>query len=289
MKKNHAVKLVLAAVLAVAMVAGVGCSSDSGTTEGETTEETGETGEETGEEETPNLVILDTAYAVEDYAICVAKENTELLEQINGALAELKEEGTLDKIVAKYISGEDFTLELAEVPEGADNLIMGTNAAFPPYEYYENETIVGIDAEIAAAIANKLGMNLLIEDMEFGSIIAAVQSGKIDFGAAGMTVTEDRLANVNFTDSYATGIQSIIVTGDSPITSIDDLYAEGADYVIGVQQDTTGDIYATDDFGDDRVERYNKGADAVQALMTGKIDCVIIDNEPAKAFVEANN
>ena len=215
MKKNHAVKLVLAAVLAVAMVAGVGCSSDSGTTEGETTEETGETGEETGEEETPNLVILDTAYAVEDYAICVAKENTDLLEQINGALAELKEEGTLDKIVAKYISGEDFTLELAEVPEGADNLIMGTNAAFPPYEYYEDETIVGIDAEIAAAIANKLGMNLLIEDMEFGSIIAAVQSGKIDFGAAGMTVTEDRLANVNFTDSYATGIQSIIVTGDS--------------------------------------------------------------------------
>ncbi len=169
-----------------------------------------------------------------------------------------------------------------------DTLIMATNAAFPPYEYYENNEIVGIDAEIMEAIAEKLGKTLQIEDIEFGSIVAGVQSGKYDVGAAGMTVTEDRQKSVDFSDSYATGIQSIIVTEDSPITSVDDLSADGAAYKVGVQQDTTGDIYSSDDFGDDRVMRYNKGADAVQALISGKVDCVIIDNEPAKAFVAAN-
>jgi len=101
-------------------------------------------------------------------------------------------------------------------------------------------------------------------------------------------VTEERLESVNFSTSYATGVQVIIVAADSPITTIDDLYTEGADYQIAVQQDTTGDIYATDDFGEDRVQRYNKGADAVLALTSGRADCVIIDNEPAKSFVAAN-
>lgn len=167
-------------------------------------------------------------------------------------------------------------------------LTMATNATFPPYEYWENEQIVGIDAEIAAAIAEKLGMQLVIEDMEFGAIINAINSGKADIGMAGMTVTEDRLEEASFTQSYATGIQSIIVTEDSAITSVDDLYADGADYQIGVQQDTTGDIYATEDFGDDHVQRFNKGPDAVAALASGKIDCVIIDDQPAQAYVAAN-
>ncbi len=170
----------------------------------------------------------------------------------------------------------------------AETLTMGTNASFPPYEYYENETIVGIDAEIAAAIAEKLGMELVIEDMDFGAIITAVSTGKIDFGMAGMTVTEERLQSVNFSDTYATGIQAIIVKEDSPITSVDDLYAEGATYKIGVQESTTGDIYCTGDFGEERVGKYKVGADAVAALMTDKVDCVIIDNNPAKAYVEAN-
>lgn len=168
----------------------------------------------------------------------------------------------------------------------AEKLVMATNAAFPPYEYIENDQIVGIDAEIAKAVGEKLGKEVVIEDMEFGSIIAAVQSGKADFGLAGMTITEDRLKSVNFSTSYATGIQSIIVTADSKIKSIDDIGAQKA--LIGVQQDTTGDIYATDEFGEDVMNRFNKGADAVQALVTGKLQCVIIDNEPAKAFVEAN-
>lgn len=170
----------------------------------------------------------------------------------------------------------------------ADTLTMGTNAAFPPYEYYENDKIVGIDAEIAAAIAEKLGMELVIEDMEFNSIISAVQTGKIDFGMAGMTVTPERQQSVNFSDTYAVGVQAIIVKEGSDIKAVEDLYAEGATWKVGVQEATTGDIYCTDDFGDERVFKYKVGADAVEALKTGKVDCVIIDNNPAKAYVDMN-
>ena len=170
-------------------------------------------------------------------------------------------------------------------------LIMATNAAFPPYEYIEGNEIVGIDAEIAGAIAEKLGLELQIDDMEFDSIIESVKGGKADMGLAGMTVTEERKEVVNFTASYATGVQVVIVTEDSAITTVDDLFAEGASHVIGVQRNTTGDLYSTwdlEDAGLATVDRYSKGADAVQALLTGKVDCVVIDNEPAKAFVEAN-
>ncbi len=168
-------------------------------------------------------------------------------------------------------------------------LTMATNATFPPYEYHEGDKIVGIDAEIAAAIAENLGMELEIADIEFDSIIAGVQSGKYDMGVAGMTVTEDRLKNVNFSDTYAQGVQVIIVREGSNIKSADDLEAGGLK--IGVQTNTTGDIYATDDFESkgDEIVRYNKGTDAVAALVSEKIDCVIIDNEPAKAFIAAND
>lgn len=163
-------------------------------------------------------------------------------------------------------------------------LIMATNAEFPPYEYHEGGKIVGIDAEIAAAIAEKLGLELQISDMEFGSIIAAVQTGRADIGMAGMTVTEDRLENVNFSTTYAIGKQVVIVSEDSDIASIDDLGGKK----IGVQESTTGDIYISEDYGDDAVSRYAKGAEAVLALLQGKVDAVVIDNEPAKVFVEQN-
>ena len=169
-------------------------------------------------------------------------------------------------------------------------LIMATNAAFPPYEYMEGGKIAGIDAEIAEAIAKKLGLQLQIDDMEFDSITEAVKNGKADVGLAGMTVTDERKEEVDFTVSYATGVQVIIVTEDSKITSVDDLFAEGAMHTIGVQRNTTGDLYTTwdlEDYGKATIERYSKGADAVQALKTGKVDCVVIDNEPAKAFVES--
>ena len=169
-------------------------------------------------------------------------------------------------------------------------LTMATNAYFPPYEYYEGDQIVGIDAEIAQAVAEKLGLELKIEDMEFDSIITAVQSNKADLGLAGMTVTDERLENVNFSDSYATGVQVIIVTADSDITSPDDL-ANGK--MIGVQQGTTGHIYCADTpenggYGEENVTAFPNGASAVEALKTGKVDCVVIDNEPAKAFVAEN-
>ncbi len=173
--------------------------------------------------------------------------------------------------------------DLKTVTDGT--LTMGTNAYFPPYEYYEGDNIVGIDAEIAQAVADKLGLTLKIEDMEFDSIITAVTTGKVDIGLAGMTVTENRKKNVNFSDSYATGVQAIIVKNDSPIKTADDLAKAG---VIGVQLGTTGDIYCKDDFGEDHVDEYNKGNDAVMALVSGKVDAVVIDNEPAKSYVAAN-
>ncbi len=167
-------------------------------------------------------------------------------------------------------------------------LTMATNAYFQPYEYYEGDKIVGIDAEIAEKIAEKLGLELEIKDMAFDSIITAVTEGSVDMGLAGMTVTEERLESVNFSISYASGVQSIIVKEGSAITSVDDLYADGASQKVGVQLGTTGDIYCSDDFGAERVTQYTTGNEAVAALLGGAVDCVIIDNEPAKAFVNAN-
>ncbi len=163
-------------------------------------------------------------------------------------------------------------------------LVMATNAEFPPYEYHDGDSIVGIDAEIAQAIADKMGVTLEIEDIAFDSIIPEVTSGKADMGMAGMTVTDERKQSVDFSDTYAEAAQVIIVTEDSDIASPDDLQGK----IVGVQTGTTGDIYATDDYGDDNVERYNKGMEAVQALSQGKIDAVIIDREPAKVYVQEN-
>ena len=172
--------------------------------------------------------------------------------------------------------------------EEPQKLVMATNASFPPYEFVgENGAYEGIDVEIAGKIAEKLGLELEIVDTEFGSIIGGVQSGKYDFGMAGMTVTEERKESVDFSDSYATAVQVVIVAEDSAIASVDDLTDDGS-VKIGVQQDTTGDIYASDDYGEENVIRYKTGNDAVEALKAGKVTAVIIDNEPAKSFVAAN-
>ncbi len=163
-------------------------------------------------------------------------------------------------------------------------LKMGTNATFPPYEFKEGDAIVGIDAEIADAIAKELGVELEIVDMEFDSIITAVDAGGINIGMAGMTVTDERKENVDFTYSYATGVQVVIVPEDSAIATIEDLNGKK----IGTQIGTTGYMYAQDDYGTDNVIGYSKGTDAILALKGGDVDAVIIDNEPAKAFVKAN-
>ena len=242
-----------------------------------------------------NLKILDTAYAEEEYAMAISKDNEGLKAAIDQALAELTEDGTIPSIIEKYIpSGatvekkESVTSEYPEfttIEEG--KLIMATNAFFQPYEYHEGDNIVGIDPEIAKAVADKLGLELVIEDVEFDSIIAGVQAGKYDIGCAGMTITEDRLLSVNFSTPYAKGVQSVIVVEGSEITDVDKLL--DGDYKVGVQTGTTGDLYMSEDIGEDRVERFAKGNDAIIALQSGKIDAVVIDNEPAKAFVSAAN
>ena len=160
------------------------------------------------------LTMLDTAYSEESYAIAVSKDRPELTEALNAAIAELKEDGTLDAILNKYIAKEEGAAGYVS-PEGVDHsngtLVMATNAAFDPYEYIEGGEIVGIDPEFAQALCDKMGYALEIEDMEFDSIIAAVVSGKADFGMAGMTVTEERMQQIDFTDTYCTAAQNIIV------------------------------------------------------------------------------
>ena len=161
------------------------------------------------------LKILEQAFAVEDYAICVSKKNKDLTTEINKALAELKKDGVIDQIIKNYI-GDDTKGTCPYVsPEDVDTskgeLHMATNAFFEPYEFYEGETVVGIDAMIAQAICDKLGYKLVIDDMDFDAIITAVQEGKADFGMAGMTVTEERLQEIDFTDTYTTATQVIIV------------------------------------------------------------------------------
>ncbi|MFQ7874613.1 basic amino acid ABC transporter substrate-binding protein [Enterocloster sp.] len=195
--------------------------------------------------------------------------------------AEEKAEDTTAAESKDETSAEAAETEAAKEAAGG-KLVMATNAEFPPYEYHDGDAVVGIDAEIAKAIADELGMELEIEDIAFDSIIPEIVSGKADMGLAGMTVTEDRMQSVDFSDTYAKASQKIIVTEDSEIASPDDLKG----VIVGVQLGTTGDIYVSDLEADGTtVERYSKGFEAVQALSQGKIDAVVIDGEPAKTFV----
>ena len=180
-------------------------------------------------------------------------------------------------------ASETETAELSTVEPG--KLIMSTNAAFPPYEMTtDSGELEGIDIETAQAIADKLGLELQIDDMDFDAALLAVQQGKSDMVMAGVTVTDERQNVMDFTDSYATGIQSIIVKEDSDIASVDDL----AGKKIGTQRGTTGYLYCSDDFGDENVVAYDDGLTAVQMLNNGQVDCVVIDNAPAKEFIAAN-
>ena len=166
----------------------------------------------------------------------------------------------------------------------AGKLIMSTNAAFPPYEMVADDgSFEGIDVEIAGAIAAKLGLELVVDDMDFDAALLAVQQGKSDVVMAGVTVKEERLMVMNFSESYATGVQVVIVKEGSDVT-LDNM----GDKMIGAQRGTTGFIYTSDDFGEDHVTAYDNGASAVQALMNGQVDCVVIDAAPAEAFVAAN-
>lgn len=180
---------------------------------------------------------------------------------------------------------ESFTVE-------SGKLHMSTNAEFPPYEMTSDDGgFEGIDVEVAGLIADKLGLELVVDDMGFTAALEAVQNGKSDIAMAGITVNEERLANMDFTDSYATGVQVVIVPEGSPIASVDDL--SNAD-LIGTQEGTTGYIYCSDTpenggYGEEHVVAYESGAVAVQALLSGKVDCVVIDSQPAQEYVKANS
>ena len=194
------------------------------------------------------------------------------------------ETSTQSEAATSEAASGDFTT----VTDGV--LTMSTNAAFPPYEMTtDSGDFEGIDVEIAGAIADKLGLELQVDDMDFDAALLAVQQGKSDMVMAGVTVTDERKAVMNFTDSYANGIQSVIVLEDSDIASIDDMQGK----LIGTQAGTTGYIYCSDTpenggFGEDNVIAYDNGITAVQALMNGQVDCVVIDNAPAQEFVKAN-
>lgn len=167
----------------------------------------------------PGLMILDEDFTIEDYALVIAKENTELLDDINNILNELKADGTIDNIVKNYIGSEEEVGNFPYIPTDIDHangvLTIGTNAEFPPYEMHENGKITGIDIDIMRAICDRMNMELAIEDMAFDSVISAVSTGKVDVGASGFTVTEERKKNINFSDSYATSRQVVIVKGTS--------------------------------------------------------------------------
>lgn len=184
-------------------------------------------------------------------------------------------------------SNDDSGLKTVE----SGKLHMSTNAQFPPYEMTTDDGgFEGIDVEVAQAIADKLGLELVIDDMGFDAALTAVQTGQSDMVMAGVTVNEERLQVMDFSDSYATGVQVIIVKEDSPIQTVDDLANAK---MIGTQKGTTGYIYCSDTpenggYGEDHVTAYDSGALAVMALMNDQVDAVVIDNEPAKAFVEAN-
>ncbi len=184
---------------------------------------------------------------------------------------------------SEAVSSSAAAAELTTVEAG--KLTMATNATFPPYEMTtDSGEIEGIDVDTAKAIAEKLGLELQIDDMDFDAALLSVQQGKADIVMAGVTVTDERKAVMDFSDSYATGIQSIIVPNDSDIASPDDL----AGKKIGTQRGTTGYIYCSDDFGEDSVVAYDNGLTAVQALNNGQVDAVVIDNAPATEYVAAN-
>ena len=189
---------------------------------------------------------------------------------------------TAEATAAETTAAATAASELKTVEAG--KLIMSTNAAFPPYEMVADDgSYEGIDVEVAGAIAGKLGLELVVDDMDFDAALLAVQQNKSDIVMAGVTVTEDRQLIMNFSDSYATGVQVVIVKEGSDVT-LDNL----GEKMIGTQRGTTGYIYTSGDYGDDHVTAYDNGASAVQALLNGQVDCVVIDSAPAEAFVAAN-
>lgn len=287
------VKKILAVILALVMVAAcfAGCSSSGG--------------EDTAKEEaTAKVKVIDIELSDEEYALGVDKDNKELLQQANDFIKEIKENGQLDEICNHYFGdGEPVAVTSATEDSTKDQLVIATNAEFEPFEYKQGDQFVGIDMEIAQAFAQKLGKELVIKDMKFDAVVLSVQQHKADIAAAGLTVTDERAKQVNFTESYYSASQKLIVKGDNTqfdaCQTKDDVEAilNGLDasVKIGGQNGTTGQAYVqgSEDFGFEGLNAsfvgYDNGSLAVQDLINGGVDYVIIDAAPAQAITSAIN
>ncbi|HJA12573.1 MAG TPA: transporter substrate-binding domain-containing protein [Candidatus Mediterraneibacter merdipullorum] len=288
MKKLLAVSLT--AALAVGMLAGCGGSSDDSEGGSESSAKTAK--------------VIDVDLTDEEYAFGVDKNQPELLEQVNTFINTIKEDGTLDEICDKYFGGGEPTpVESAELDDSKDQLVVATNAAFEPFEYMEGESYVGIDMEIAALLAEELGQELVIQNMDFDAVCLSVGQHKCDIAMAGLTVTEDREEYVTFSDSYYQASQRLIVPSDDTtfdeMTDADTIAAAlgelDSSVQIGVQQGTTGNSYVEGDEGfgfpglEATCKTYKNGSLAVQDMLNGNIDYVIIDAAPAAAITAAIN
>lgn len=288
MKKLLAVSLT--AALAVGMLAGCGGSSDDSEGGSESSAKTAK--------------VIDVDLTDEEYAFGVDKNRPELLEQVNTFINTIKEDGTLDEICDKYFGGGEPTpVESAELDDSKDQLVVATNAAFEPFEYMEGESYVGIDMEIAALLAEELGQELVIQNMDFDAVCLSVGQHKCDIAMAGLTVTEDREEYVTFSDSYYQASQRLIVPSDDTtfdeMTDADTIAAAlgelDSSVQIGVQQGTTGNSYVEGDEGfgfpglEATCKTYKNGSLAVQDMLNGNIDYVIIDAAPAAAITAAIN
>lgn len=294
-------KKIVAVLLAVVLVC-IGfaaCSKDAGT-DSESTKPA---------EKTAKVKVIDINLSDEEYALGVNKSDKELLEKTNAYIKEIKENGKLDEICNRFFGdGEPVAVASAKEDSAKDQLVVATNAEFEPFEYKKGDSFYGIDMEIVKGLADKLGKELVIKDMKFDAVVTSVQQGKADLAAAGLTVDATRAKQVNFADSYYSASQKLIVKGDDTrfdacktkedVDAI--LNTFDANVKIGGQTGTTGQTYVEGDLekGDDgfgfpglkaKAVGFDSGSLAVQALINGDVDCVIIDSAPAQAIVTAIN
>ncbi len=281
----------LSAVLAVGLLAGCGSNGS------------GDDGSDSGCS-AKTAQVIDVDLTEEEYAFGVDKSQPELLEQVNAFISKIKEDGTLDEIFDKYFGGGEPTpVESAVLDESKDQLVVATNAAFEPFEYMQGDAYVGIDMEIAALLAEELGQELVIQNMDFDAVCLSVGQQKCDIAMAGLTVSEERKEYVTFSDTYYQASQRLIVPSDDTtfkdMTDAEEIAAALAELdssvKIGVQQGTTGNSYVegSEDLGFPGLEAacqtYKSGSLAVQDMLNGNIDYVIIDAAPAAAITEAIN
>lgn len=293
MKKSMKVlAMVMALVLMVSAFAA--CGSDTATTDASNTDAA----------KTPAVKVININLTEEEYAFGVDKNQPELLEQVNAFIAEIKENGKMEEIFNKYFKeGTPTPVTSAALDETKDQLVVATNAEFPPFEYTEGDQYLGVDMEIASLLAQKLGKELVIQNMDFDSVCLSVGSHKCDIAMAGLTINEERKESVTFSDSYYQASQKLIVKGDD--TTFDDcttadqvvakLQSMDSSVKIGFQNGTTGQSYteSTDDFESNAFKvtpvGYQNGALAVQDMVNGNLNYVIIDAAPAQSIADSVN